>query len=120
MVHVTGKSIMAFLTGQSWHIIKSRCTGVGPEQGYRCFFSNRLNQTFGNIIVRNNSPKLTDNQQSSNSRPTVGQLLVMPVNHVSGVSFLTVFSERLATESCLRCFIHADVTVGEVSIIIIK
>ena len=47
-VHVTGKSIMAFLTGQSWCIIKSWYTGEGPEQGYRCCFTNRLNQKFGN------------------------------------------------------------------------
>ena len=29
-----GKSTMAFLTGQSWHVLKSQYTGGGPEQGF--------------------------------------------------------------------------------------
>ena len=33
-----GKSTMAFLTGQSWRVLKSWYTGGGPEQGPgRCF-----------------------------------------------------------------------------------
>ena len=29
-----GKSTMAFLTGQSWRVLKSLYTGGGPEQGF--------------------------------------------------------------------------------------
>ena len=36
---------MAFLTGQSWHILKSWYTGAGPEQEFRCCFADGLNQS---------------------------------------------------------------------------
>ena len=39
--------MMAFLTGQSWHILKSWYTGGDLEQGFQCFFTDRLNQRFG-------------------------------------------------------------------------
>ena len=40
-----GKSTMAFLTGQSWRVLKSWYTGGGPEQGFRRCFADRLNQS---------------------------------------------------------------------------
>ena len=65
---------MAFLTGQSWCILKSWYTGVeggggggggwvGREQGFWHYFANGLNQSlvssvYDNITVDNTSPKL--------------------------------------------------------------
>ena len=40
-----GELTMAFLTGQSWHILKSWYTGAGPEQEFRCCFADGLNQS---------------------------------------------------------------------------
>ena len=66
--NLTGKSTMAFLTGQSWCILKSWYTGVGGggrgrEQGFWHYFANGLNQSlvssvYDNITVDNTSPKL--------------------------------------------------------------
>ena len=38
------KSTMAFLTGQSWRVLKSWYTGGDPEQGFRHCFADGLNQ----------------------------------------------------------------------------
>ena len=35
LFNLIGKLTMAHLTGQSWRVIKSYYTGVGPEEGYR-------------------------------------------------------------------------------------
>ena len=47
-----GKSTMAFLTGQSWHILKSWYLGDGPEQGFRRCFAERLNQCFVSSVTQ--------------------------------------------------------------------
>ena len=39
-----GKSTMAFLTGQSWCVLKSWYAGGGPEQGFRRCFADGLNR----------------------------------------------------------------------------
>ena len=36
---------MAFLTGQSWRVLKSWHTGGDPEQGFRRCFADGLNQS---------------------------------------------------------------------------
>ena len=41
-----GKFTKAFLTSQSWCILKSWYPDGGSEQGFRCGFANRLNQSF--------------------------------------------------------------------------
>jgi len=40
-----GKSTIVFFTGQSWSVLKSWYTGGGPEQGFRCCFTDELNQS---------------------------------------------------------------------------
>ena len=40
-----GKLTMAFLTSQSWHILKSWYTVGGSEQGFWCCFADGLNQS---------------------------------------------------------------------------
>ena len=40
-----GKRTMAFLTGQSWRVLKSWCTGGRPEQEFRNCFADGLNQS---------------------------------------------------------------------------
>ena len=40
-----GKSTMAFLTGQSWHILKSWYAGGGLKQGFQRCFADGLNQS---------------------------------------------------------------------------
>jgi len=47
-----GKSTIAFLMGQSWHILKSWYTGGGPEQGFRCCFADRLNQSLLSSVAQ--------------------------------------------------------------------
>ena len=42
---LTGIWTMVFLTGQSWHLLKSWYTSVGPEQGFGCCFADGLNQS---------------------------------------------------------------------------
>ena len=59
---------MAFLTSQSWCILKSWYTGVGggrkgQEQGFWHYFEDGLNQSlvlsvYDNITVDSTSPKL--------------------------------------------------------------
>ena len=39
-----GKLKMAFLTGQSWRVLKSWNTGEGREQGFQRCFTDGLNQ----------------------------------------------------------------------------
>ena len=47
-----GKSTMAFLTGQSWRVLKSWCTGGSLEQGFwRCFADGR-NQSLVSSVAR--------------------------------------------------------------------
>ena len=42
--NLVGKSTTAFLTGQSWHVLKSQYTGGGSaEQGVWCCFADGLN-----------------------------------------------------------------------------
>ena len=41
--NLIGKSTMAFLTGQSWHVLKSWYTGGGVEQGFQHCFADGLN-----------------------------------------------------------------------------
>ena len=42
--NLIGKLTMAFLTGQSWHILKSSYTEWGPGQGFQCCFADGLDQ----------------------------------------------------------------------------
>ena len=42
---LTGKSTMAFSTGQSWRVLKSWYRDKGSEQGFRRCFENGLNQS---------------------------------------------------------------------------
>ena len=39
------RTTMAFLTGQSWRVLKSWYTGETPEQGFWCCFADGLNQS---------------------------------------------------------------------------
>ena len=41
--NLTGKMTMAFLTGQSWCMLKSRDTVGGPERGFQICFAGRHN-----------------------------------------------------------------------------
>ena len=45
-LNLIGKSKMAFLTGQSWCVLKSWYTGWGPEQGFWHWPADRLNQGY--------------------------------------------------------------------------
>ena len=42
--NLIGKSTMAFLTVQSWRVLKSWSTGGGPEQGFRRWFADVTNR----------------------------------------------------------------------------
>ena len=44
--NLIGKSTMAFLTGQSWRLLKSWYTGGKPEQGFWRRFADGLNRKF--------------------------------------------------------------------------
>ena len=47
-----GKSTMAFLTGQSWRVLKSWCTGGSLEEGFwRCFADGR-NQSLVSSVAQ--------------------------------------------------------------------
>ena len=47
--NLIGKSIVAFLTGSLWRVLKSRYTGGAPEQGFQSRFADGLNQTFTSV-----------------------------------------------------------------------
>ena len=47
-----GQSIMAFLTVQSWRVLKSWYTGGGPEKEFRRCFADGLNQSFVSFGVQ--------------------------------------------------------------------
>ena len=47
-----GKWTMAFLTDQSWHVLKSRYTVGDLEQGFRRRFADGLNQNLASSVVR--------------------------------------------------------------------
>ena len=43
---------MAFLTGQSWRVLKSGYTGGGLEQGFRRCFADGLNQSLVSSVTQ--------------------------------------------------------------------
>ena len=43
---------MAFLTGQSWRVLKSWYTGWGPEQGFRRFFAAGFNKSLVSSVTQ--------------------------------------------------------------------
>ena len=47
-----GKSTMTFLTGQSWHVLKSLYTAGGPEQRFRRCFADGLDQSLVSSAVQ--------------------------------------------------------------------
>ena len=47
-----GKWTKTFLTGQSWHVLKSRYTVGDLEQGFRRRFADGLNQSLVSSVVR--------------------------------------------------------------------
>ena len=47
-----GKSTIALLMGQSWRILKSWYTGVGPEQGFQRGFADGLNQSLVSSVAQ--------------------------------------------------------------------
>ena len=47
-----GKCTKAFLTGQSWHVLKSWYTAGDPEQGFRRRFADGLSQSLVSSVVR--------------------------------------------------------------------
>ena len=54
-----GKFTMAFLTGQSWRVLKSWYSGGGTEQGFRCYFANGLYQNLVSSVAQaTESPSL--------------------------------------------------------------
>ena len=46
------KSTMSLLTGQSWRMIKSWYTVGGPEQGFLCCFTDRLNYSLVSSVAQ--------------------------------------------------------------------
>ena len=50
--NLIGKSTMAFLTGQSWRVLKSWSTGGDLEQGFPRFFADGLNQGLVSSLVQ--------------------------------------------------------------------
>ena len=50
--NLIGKSTMAFLKGQSWHVLKSWYTGGDPEQGFRRCFTDDLNQSLVSSVAQ--------------------------------------------------------------------
>ena len=54
--NLIGKSTMAFLTGQSWHVIKSWYTGGNLEQGFRRCFADGLNQSQPSVSSFSETP----------------------------------------------------------------
>ena len=47
-----GELTMAFLTGQSWHVLKSWYTGAGQEQRFRHCFADGLNQSLVSSVAQ--------------------------------------------------------------------
>ena len=47
-----GKWTMAFLTGQSWRVLKSGYTGGDPEQEFRNCFADGLYQTLVSTVAQ--------------------------------------------------------------------
>ena len=50
--NMIGKSTMAFLTGQSWRVLKSWYTGGDPEQGFPGCFANGPNQSLVSSVTQ--------------------------------------------------------------------
>ena len=47
-----GKSTMTFLTGQSWHVLKSWYTARGPQQRFQRCFADGLGQSLVSSAVQ--------------------------------------------------------------------
>ena len=47
-----GKSTMTFLTGQSWHVLKSWYTAGGPEQRFQRCFADGLDHSLVSSAVQ--------------------------------------------------------------------
>ena len=50
--NLIGKSTMAFLTGQSWRVLKSGYAGGHPEHGFWRCFVNGLNQSLVSSVLQ--------------------------------------------------------------------
>ena len=50
--NLIGKSTIAFLTGQLWHLLKSWYTGGGLKQGFQCCFTDGLNQSLDSSVTQ--------------------------------------------------------------------
>ena len=48
--NLIGKSTTAFLTGQSWHVLKSLYSGGDPDQGFWHCFADGLNQSLDSSV----------------------------------------------------------------------
>ena len=51
-LNLIGKSTMAFLTGQSWPVLKSWYTGGHPELGFWRCFADGLNQSLVSFVLQ--------------------------------------------------------------------
>ena len=51
-----GKSAMAFLKDQAWHILKSWYTSGGPKWGFQCCFADGLNKSLVLSVAQANHP----------------------------------------------------------------
>ena len=83
------KLTMAFLTGQSWCILKSWYAGGGLKQGFQCCFVDGLNQSLVSSVMQAYSYLKTGWQDSSK--------IVSPVSRPS------MFVLRLGKQSGPTC-----------------
>ena len=98
------KLTMAFLTGQSWYIIKSWYTGGGPEhqQGFRHWLTDGL--TAGhkqNFFVKGKRKRSAYGENSLNEQPLYTHMYIINVS-VSCL-FLSFFLE----ETILKCHLNS-------------
>ena len=54
-----GKLKMTFLTGQSWRLLKSWYSAGGPEQGFRCCFTEGLNKSLVMSVTQADAPTVS-------------------------------------------------------------
>ena len=83
---------MAFVTGQSWHVLKSFYTGGGLEHGFRRCFADGLNQSLVPFVA-----------QASVARKIVDMMYVSLMFWDSSLQTTVVFiSDNIPCQSCFK------------------
>ena len=112
------KSTMAFLTDQSWGVLKPWYTGGGVEQGFWCCFVESLNQSLrlGLHLSRKCGPGLIAWFRQVNARLNFSGSIPLNLSRVS-INYVPILKQRYGKTNTMHSFIRQRWKVVERSVI---